>query len=71
MEITLAGDRTVVTVNGVLVTDYHEGQAVPPKKERWEPDRGPRPVNGYLGLQNYDAHSVVYFPEISVRSLQQ
>jgi hypothetical protein len=71
MEITLRGDQTVVTINGVLVTDYHEGQAVPPKKERWEPDRGPRPMNGYLGLQNYDEDSVVYFREISVRTLQQ
>ena len=69
MEITLDGDHTVVTVNGVLVTDYHEGQAVPAKKERWEPDRGPRPSTGYIGLQNYDVNSVVYFREVSVRSL--
>jgi 3-keto-disaccharide hydrolase len=71
LEITLDGDRTTVTVNGVLVADYHEGQAVPPKKERWEPDRGPRPESGYIGLQNYDNHNVVYFREISVRPLSR
>jgi 3-keto-disaccharide hydrolase len=66
MEITLDGPRTIVTINGVVVTDYHEGQAVPPKKERWEPERGPRPIVGYIGLQNYGPHDVVYFREISV-----
>jgi hypothetical protein len=69
MDITLDGERTTVTVNGQLVTDYHEGEAVPPKKERWEPDRGPRPVSGYIGLQNYSDDAVVYFREISVRPL--
>ena len=71
MDITLDRERTVVTINGVLVTDYREGQPVPPKKEHWEPDRGPRPVSGYLGLQNYGPESVVYFREVSLRPLQR
>ncbi len=71
MEITLDGDHTLVTVNGLLVTDYREGQPVPPKKEEWEPDRGPRPQSGYIGLQNHGADDVVYFREVSVRELQR
>lgn len=69
MEISLDGDRTSVTINGVLITDYREGQSVPPKKEQWEPDRGPRPVAGYIGLQNHSNEDVVYFREISIRPL--
>ena len=69
MEITLAGDRTMVRINGVLVTDYTEGQPVPAKNETWEPDRGPRPVSGFIGLQNHGDSDIAYFREISVRPL--
>lgn len=53
MEITLDGDRTRIHVNGELVTDYTEGDPVPEKTEDYEPDRGPRPTEGYIGLQNH------------------
>ena len=69
MEITLDGPRTVVVVNGDKVTDYTEGQPVPPKVQTSEPDRGPRPAEGYIGLQNHSDKDVVYFKEISVRPL--
>jgi hypothetical protein len=46
LEITLDGPRTLVTVNGVKVTDFAEGQAVPPKVQWYEPDRGPRAPEG-------------------------
>jgi len=69
MEITLDGPRTVVFVNGTKVTDYTEGQPVPPKVQTVEPDRGPRPAEGYIGLQNHSDKDVVYFREISVRPL--
>lgn len=69
MEIILNGDRTIVRVNDVLVTDYTEGQAVPPKKESWEPERGPRPLSGFIGLQNHGPKDTVFFREISVRPL--
>lgn len=69
MIITLDGPRTRVEVNGVLVTDYVEGQPVPPKKIWYEPDRGPRPEYGYIALQNHDEHSRVYFRDVSVRAL--
>lgn len=71
MEISLDGDRTMVTINGAPVTDYREGQSVPPKKEQWEPDRGPRPVAGYIGLQNHSDDDVVYFREISVKPISR
>ena len=51
MDITLDGPRTIVYVNGVKVTDYKEGDPVPPRKFDFEPFRGPRPNAGYIGLQ--------------------
>ena len=67
MEITLAGPRTVVVVNGVTVTDFSEGDPVPAKAASSEPDRGRRPDKGYIGLQNHSEKDVVLFREISVR----
>lgn len=69
MEITLDGPRTIVAVNGVKVTDYTEGQPVPPKKLSFEPDRGRRPNFGYIGLQNHSDHDIVFFKEVGVRPL--
>jgi hypothetical protein len=69
LEITLDGPRTRVTVNGELVTDYAEGDPVPEKKARWEPDRGPRPKEGFFGLQNHADKDVVYFKEITLRPI--
>lgn len=69
LEITLDGPHTIVRLNGELVTDYTEGQAVPPKKQQWEPDRGRRPDAGYIGLQNHSDADTVYFKEVSVRPL--
>lgn len=68
MEITLDGLRTIVKLNGVLVTDYDGVSAVPEKKKPYEPDRGPRPVEGYIGLQHHDDNSVISFKEISASS---
>jgi hypothetical protein len=68
--IRLDGDRTSVKVNDVLVTDFTEGDAVPAKVEWYEPDRGPRPESGYIGVQNHGSEDIVYFREISVRSLR-
>src|SRR5689334_5632562 len=42
MEITLDGPRTVVVLNGVKVTDYKEGDPVPPRHFDFEPERGLR-----------------------------
>lgn len=67
LEITLDGPRTLVTLNGVKVTDFAEGQPVPAKLQWYEPDRGPRPPEGYIGLQNHGEQDTVFFKEISVR----
>lgn len=69
MEITLDGKRTVVYLNDRKVTDYTEGQPVPVEKKWYEPDRGPRPASGYIGLQNHDDGAAVYFKEVSVKRL--
>jgi hypothetical protein len=70
MIITLQGPHTTVELNGVKITDYTEGQPVPPKHKSYEPDRGPRPDSGYIGLQNHPGNTPVYFKEVSIRSLE-
>jgi hypothetical protein len=70
MEITLDGQRTIVSVNGEKVTDFTEGDPVPPKTRDFEPNRGPRPESGYMGLQNHDDLSTVYFKEVAVKPLK-
>jgi len=65
MEITLLGDRTIVHVNDVLVTDFTEGDPVPKKTLEYEPDRGPRPDIGYIGIQNHGIKDVIEFKEVS------
>jgi Domain of Unknown Function (DUF1080) len=69
MDITLDGLRTIVHVNGTLVTDYDGVSPVPERTKPYEPKRGPRPESGYIGLQNHDATAVIYFKEISVEPL--
>jgi Domain of Unknown Function (DUF1080) len=70
MEITLKGLRTIVKVNGVLVTDYDGTSPVPEKKKSFEPDRGPRPIEGYIALQHHDEECVISFKQISVTPLK-
>jgi hypothetical protein len=69
MEITLQGPHTTVVLNGVKVTDYIEGQPVPPKMKDYEPDRGLRPDFGYIGLQNHGEGSEVCFKEVAIKPL--
>jgi hypothetical protein len=70
MEITIDGPHTVVTLNGVKVTDFHEGDAVPKQKFDFEPLRGPRPSEGWFGLQNHSDNDIVFFKEVAIRSLK-
>jgi len=69
MEITLDGPRTIVYVNGEKVTDYKEGDPVPERKFDFEPVRGLRPNEGYIGLQNHGNDDIVYFKEVAVKAL--
>lgn len=70
MEIRMEGARTVVTVNGVTVTDYDGVSPVPEKVKPYEPDRHPRADSGYIGLQCHDDRSIISFKEVSVRPLK-
>ena len=71
LEITLDGPDTVVMLNGEKVTDYTEGDAVPTKQFTYEPQRGPRPNVGWIGLQNHCENDVVLFKEVAIRPLQK
>jgi hypothetical protein len=69
MEITLDGASTVVHINGIFVTEYTEGDIVPPKDNDGDPDRGSRPITGFIGLQNHPQGKTVYFKEISLHPI--
>jgi hypothetical protein len=71
MEITLDGPKTIVYLNGVKVADFKEGDPVPAKKFDFEPNRGPRPESGYIGIQNHSDTDVVFFKEVSVKPLKK
>jgi hypothetical protein len=67
MEITLRGQKTIVRLNGEVVNEFDGNQSVPERKAWYEPVRGPRPDAGYMGLQNHDEKSTVYFREVSYK----
>jgi Domain of Unknown Function (DUF1080) len=73
LEITLNSDRVQTTINGVPVAAFDpKKDPVSDRKDtgpHGDPERGPRPESGYIGLQNHDKNSVVYFKEVSVRPL--
>ena len=71
MDITLDGPRTIVTLNGVKVTDYKEGDPVPARKFDYEPQRGLRPILGYIGLQNHSDNDIVFFKEVAIKPLKK
>jgi hypothetical protein len=71
LEITLDGPRTIVVLNGEKVTDFKEGDPVPAKIRDFEPERGPRPLEGYVGIQNHDDLSTAYFKEIAIKPLKK
>jgi hypothetical protein len=67
MDIILKGQLTTVLLNGKKINEFRGDQPVPPRKQWFEPVRGPRPDEGYIGLQNHDGRSTVYFKMISVK----
>jgi hypothetical protein len=67
LEIQLKGQLTTISLNGEKVNEFRGGQEVPPRQQWYEPVRGPRPDSGYIGLQNHDPRSIVYFKEVSVK----
>lgn len=66
LEIEMRGPRTIVRLNGVVVTDYDGVAPVPPKKGRFEPDRGPRPDQGYIAIQHHGGARTIWFREITL-----
>lgn len=70
MEIALRGDIIDVTLNGKHITHFDPAQPAPKREHDWEPERGPRPTHGYIGLQNHSDEDVVYFKEVSVKPLR-
>lgn len=66
MDIEIKGQVTTVYLNGKKVNEFRGNQSVPERKMWFEPVRGPRPDEGYIGLQNHDGRSTVFFKEISV-----
>jgi hypothetical protein len=56
-------------VNDVKVTDFTEGDPVPPKKLSFEPNRGQRPEKGWIGLQNHSDKDIVYFKSVELLKL--
>jgi hypothetical protein len=70
MEITLDSPRTIVLLNGVKVTDFKEGDPVPDRKFDFEPQRGPRPKEGWFGLQNHSKDDIVFFKEVALKKLK-
>ncbi|SIO60579.1 protein of unknown function [Singulisphaera sp. GP187] len=72
LEITLKGNRVSTAINGTPVADFDAGELKPQATEtngEGDPARGPRPEKGYIGLQNHDKDSTVFFKDVSVRPL--
>lgn len=72
LEITLKANRVLTAINGVPVAEFDSSDLKPQPTDatgEGDPARGPRPPSGYIGLQNHDQSSVVFFKEVSVRSL--
>lgn len=73
LEITLRGDRIRTAINGTPVAEFNPTDPVPelgPRGGMGDPEPGPRPKSGFIGLQNHDSNCVVYFKEVSVRPLR-
>lgn len=72
LEVTLKGNRVSTAINGTPVADFDSSELKPQPEDRsgeGDPARGPRAERGYIGLQNHDKDSIVYFKEVSVRPL--
>jgi len=71
MDIVMRGDLVEVTLNGTLLTRFDPNGRLPDRAFDYEPERGPRPLEGYVGLQNHDGDSAVSFREVSVHPLPE
>jgi Domain of Unknown Function (DUF1080) len=73
LAILLHGQEVIIHLNGGQVNDFNPETAVIPQRTKdYEPERGPRPPSGYIGLQNHgdvSGDAYVVFKEVSVRPL--
>ena len=72
LEVTLRGNRVSTAINGTPVAEFDAAELKPQATDKQgdgDPARGPRPEAGYIGLQNHDKDSTVFFKEVSVRPL--
>lgn len=69
LEIEIDGQTTRVRVNGKPINEFRGDQPIPERTKYYEPQRGPRPDEGYIGLQNHDEGSIIRFREVSLRPL--
>lgn len=67
MDITLKDAHITVVLNGISLTEFETGQAVPERTMWYEPKDGIRPNEGYIGLQNHGDADTVFFKEVSVK----
>jgi Domain of Unknown Function (DUF1080) len=73
LEVTLSGNTIITTINGTKVSEFDSSSLKPESTDKTgegDPARGPRPDSGFIGLQNHDENSTVYFKEVSVRPLK-
>lgn len=73
MEITLKGNIIRTRINGTPVAEFDSSSLKPDSPDKTgegSPARGPRSESGFIGLQNHDDNSTVYFKEVSVRPLE-
>jgi hypothetical protein len=73
LDIALRGQEVLISLNGGQVNHFNPETAVIPERTKdYEPERGPRPPSGYIGLQNHgdvSGDDYVVFKEVSVRPL--
>ncbi len=71
LDIVLHGQEVIIFLNGGQVNHFNPETAVIPERTKdYEPERGPRPPSGYIGLQNHgdvSGKDYVVFKEVSVR----
>jgi hypothetical protein len=66
LEIIIRGPRTIVKLNGAVVTDYDGVAPVPPKHGKYEPDRERRPDPVFIAIQHNGGAETVWFREITL-----
>lgn len=74
-DIALDGKKIVVWLNNIKINEFDPSKLVPKRNHEYEPERGPRPLYGYIGIQNHDhnkqKNNHVYFKEVAILPLNK